>query len=175
MKVIFLDVDGVLNAEYSKSRCGECLGVDSDKVKRLKNIVDATGAEIVLSSTWRLGYNKDHNAVENHAKYLSNKLGKQHLRSVGMTPDLGRNGALRGSEIKAWLDRNDDIVDEYVILDDEYFADFYTGDLYRHLVRTDFYDTNGGLQDEHVEQAIRILNGELNEERVKEEKEDKAS
>lgn len=175
MKVIFLDVDGVLNYEHSKARCGEFIGIDSDKVKKLKEIVDATDAAIVLSSTWRLGYNKDHCDLENHAKYLSNKLGKQHLRSVGMTPDLGRNGAFRGHEIKAWLDKNDDIVDGWVVLDDEWFWDFNELDIGQHLVRTSFYGEDGGLQEEHVQEAIRILNGELNdEERTETEEKDKA-
>ena len=165
MKVIFLDIDGVLNSEHTKARCGECIGIDGAMVKRLRKIVEATGAEIVLSSTWRLGYNKDHKELEHHAKYLNNKLGNQHMRVVGMTPDLGRMGILRGDEIKKWLDTNSDVVEEYVILDDEYFESFNVGDLCKHWVRTSFYGEDGGLQDEHVEEAIKILNGELNEER----------
>lgn len=47
MKIIFLDIDGVLNYENSKSK------VEEEKVKLLKEIVDKTGAEIVLSSDWR--------------------------------------------------------------------------------------------------------------------------
>ena len=39
MKLIFLDIDGVLNCAISKSRCFGCLGIDDDKVKRLKTIV----------------------------------------------------------------------------------------------------------------------------------------
>ena len=162
MKVIFLDVDGVLNFSYSKSRCGKYIGIDSDKVKRLKEIVDATDAVIVLSSTWRLGYNKDHQELENHAKYLSNKLGKQHLRSVGMTLDFGHGGELRGHEIHEWLERNSDVVDQWVVLDDEWFEDFNEFEVGAHLVRPNFYDINGGLQEEHVQQAIKILNGKLN-------------
>ena len=48
MKVLFLDVDGVLN------RCGKSAqGLEEDKVALLKQIVAATGCRIVLSSTWR--------------------------------------------------------------------------------------------------------------------------
>lgn len=47
MKVIFLDFDGVITTEKSRW----CL--DKDKMLLLKRIVDATGAKIVISSSWR--------------------------------------------------------------------------------------------------------------------------
>ena len=40
MKVIFLDIDGVLNTPSSESRCGEYIGIDDEKVKKLKKIVE---------------------------------------------------------------------------------------------------------------------------------------
>ncbi len=50
MKVIFLDIDGVLKEEdYDAEFKDECFA-------RLKRIVDATGAEIILSSSWRIHY-----------------------------------------------------------------------------------------------------------------------
>eukprot|EP00164_Ancoracysta_twista_P007240 GFYU01010244.1.p1 GENE.GFYU01010244.1~~GFYU01010244.1.p1 ORF type:complete len:254 (-),score=54.13 GFYU01010244.1:128-889(-) len=45
-KIIFLDVDGVL--------CLAGVGLENGPVRNLKRIVDATGASIVLSSTWRM-------------------------------------------------------------------------------------------------------------------------
>lgn len=36
MKVIFLDIDGVLNTPSSESRCGEYIGIDDEKVEKLK-------------------------------------------------------------------------------------------------------------------------------------------
>ena len=59
MKIIFLDVDGVLNCKSSKSRCGGFLGIDDSKVKLLKEIIDITGAKIVLSSSWRYGWRRN--------------------------------------------------------------------------------------------------------------------
>lgn len=54
MKIIFLDVDGILNWGVCKSRAPSgCLGVEDDKVELLKQIVDRTGAKIVLTSTWK--------------------------------------------------------------------------------------------------------------------------
>ena len=158
MKVIFLDIDGVLNAEYTKARCDGFFGIDGTLVKRLKEIVDATGAEIILSSSWRFGINKDGEEIPSHMKYLHNKLGKQHLRTVGMTIDLKGE---RGHEIQKWLETNNDIVEQWVVLDDEVFSDFEECGIMSHLVQTTFYGENGGLQEEHVQQAIKILNGDI--------------
>ena len=54
MKVVFLDIDGVLNDDTTPSRTkSRLIFVDREKLLRLKRIVAATGAKIVLSSTWR--------------------------------------------------------------------------------------------------------------------------
>jgi hypothetical protein len=60
LKVIFLDVDGVLNSRGKWAGCDLANLTDSGTridplaVARLKRIVDATDAKIVVSSTWRL-------------------------------------------------------------------------------------------------------------------------
>lgn len=59
MKVIFLDVDGVLNTPSSESRCGEYIGIDDEKVEKLKKIVEKTKTEIVLVSTWKKYWRKE--------------------------------------------------------------------------------------------------------------------
>ena len=51
MKVIFLDIDGVLNEEKSRSRCVGYKGIDDKKAENLAKIVRATDAKIVLVST----------------------------------------------------------------------------------------------------------------------------
>ena len=47
------------------------------------------------------------------------------------------------------------------MLDDEWFYDFGFDEynIRNHLVQTSFYFSDGGLQDEHVDKAIYILNG----------------
>lgn len=58
MKVIFCDIDGVLNEDTTPTRTkSRVIFIDEEKLLRLKRIVDATGAKIVLSSTWR--YDRD--------------------------------------------------------------------------------------------------------------------
>ena len=55
MKVIFLDIDGVLNSRaYDRKRnWNEQSDIDETRLTLVKEIVDATEAKIVLSSTWR--------------------------------------------------------------------------------------------------------------------------
>ena len=55
MKVIFLDIDGVLNSrryDAKRDKNGNT-NIDETRLPLVKRIVDATGARIVLSSSWR--------------------------------------------------------------------------------------------------------------------------
>lgn len=157
-KIIFLDVDGVLNSHTTKDTCGFYIGIEDRKVKLLRDIVDATDAKIVLSSTWRLGFDYKGHRLEGHIPYLKEKLDKFGLEIYDKTEQLTRDGGCRGREIHEWLTRHPE-VDQWVVLDDEWFPDFSTYGIYSHWVRTAFY--GDGLTIDDVEDAIRVLNGEL--------------
>jgi len=165
-KVIFLDVDGVLH-DYSH----EDNNVQEEYVARLKQIVDATGADIILSSSWRMGYKEflDANHLEDvinekekaKLKLFHKYLYQYDLKLSGFTPYsmLGENS--RPLEIRAWLlDRP--CTKSFVILDDEEFNWQW---LRYFLVQTKRVVMDGdqpkhiyGLDDSHVMQAISILN-----------------
>lgn len=153
MKVIFTDVDGVLNDNATPSRTkNHMIFVDQEKLLRLKQIVDATGAKIVLSSTWR--YERED--VRYNGDFLELR---EAFRSMGLdfysyTP-VDAIGIRRGMEIRAWLGLHPE-VSQYIILDDEFF-DFDERGLLPRLVKTSF--RSGGLTDLHVELAIKLLNG----------------
>lgn len=58
IKVIFLDVDGVLNSDRTVRKTqGGYTFVDNRQMKNLKHIINMTGAKVVLSSDWR--YDRD--------------------------------------------------------------------------------------------------------------------
>lgn len=154
IKVIFLDVDGVLNCNTTRAHIGCCVGIEIAKVKLLKQIVDATGAQIVLSSSWKSGWSDDPDECTPEMKYLKRKLRGCGLRIIDITRES--NWFYRGWGIKQWCDDHD--VGNFVILDDETF-EFARRGLIDHLVQTSFYDKPGGLQPHHVETAIGILNG----------------
>lgn len=150
-KVIFLDVDGVLNEESTQTRTkSNCIFVDEAKLLLLKRIVDTTGAKLVLSSTWR--YDR------NDARYNGDFLQLQEaIRAVGLdfysfTPE-DVLGIRRGMEIKAWLGTHPE-VKQFVILDDELF-DYEERGLLDRLVKTNF--ENGGLTEAHVLEAVDLL------------------
>lgn len=142
-KVLLLDVDGVLNGRDTKATAPSgCIGVGSRYIKRLKEIVDATDAKVVLTSDWRLARDEDY-------LYLTQKLYKGGIRLYSQTPNL--RWQWRGREIREWLKEHD--VDSYVILDDIFFDDFE--DMEQHLVLT---DPDKGLTNQDVKKAIEILN-----------------
>jgi len=158
MKVIFLDIDGVLNCQSSKSRCGSFIGIDNDKVKRLKNIVYETDAKIVLCSSWKTDWERINKEEQNSiGNYLDKKLSKEHLHILDKTEDKGSD---RGKGINKWLNSHN--IESWIVLDDEYFSDYEEFNIFPNLIKTNFYSNNGGLQDIHVEQAIEMMKGEEN-------------
>lgn len=146
-KIIFLDIDGVLNYSGCKENApSSALGVSKEKIKLLKKIIDATGAKVVLSSTWRLDDGtKDY-------EYLIQRLREENVEIFGKTTDI--YWSKRGLEIEGWIE-NEDNIDGFVVLDDIEFSDFYRNKIKDHIVIIDY---NVGLTEEDVERAIEILN-----------------
>jgi HAD domain in Swiss Army Knife RNA repair proteins len=54
MKVIFLDIDGVLNCDHTPNPRKFPYVVDKKLLARFKKLLSRTGAKVVLSSSWRL-------------------------------------------------------------------------------------------------------------------------
>lgn len=149
MKIIFLDVDGVLNCPSTKARINGYIGVEQDKISLVKQIVEATEAKIVLSSTWRL----DIGIHEGHVtyNYLVEELAKQGLGIFDITPYRTDNE--RGLEIKEWLNRFGQEVERYIIIDDDTYdiMPYHKG----HVVRTSW---RKGIKPNAVKMAISMLN-----------------
>ncbi len=178
MKVIFLDIDGVMNDEDTIMKIihehPEVHNEDDPSIEHLnvlKEIVDATGADIVLSSAWRIGLNPTARVMDALAKV------GLYLRSVtpdGVPADVIRKKGFkpserymqkswitdgpateittdRGAEICYWLSKHPEY-DSFVIIDDEEFdiKQYYPG----HLIKT---DPRKGLLKKHIAQAIKIL------------------
>lgn len=175
MKVIFLDIDGVLNTNDTFEKmdvdCVESILIDEFRVEYLKKIVEKTDAKIVLSSSMRWRFRKVGNeviAVTHHfAPEFIKLLKKYGLALYDILPIITlENGkkVLRQDEIKMWLSLNND-VENFVILDDEssFLIDF-VGENFIILNRLpvgemvrDMKDSIG-LCEEHIELAINILN-----------------
>ena len=155
MKVIFLDVDGVLNSQQLFEKCedDQLISVDEDNIKNLKTIVDATGAKIVLSSSRRYGSAEHSDAVQDWCQILVDILAKYDLKIIDKTEYL--SSGRREDEIKDWLDKCEEKIEGFVILDDGAY-EWHRHGFDKHLVKTDF--CTGGLREEDADKAIKILN-----------------
>ena len=155
MKVIFLDIDGVLNTPSSESRCGEYIGIDDEKVEKLKKIVEKTKAEIVLISTWKKYWRKEEKLKplqDYSATYLDEKLAKQGLKAIDKTKDKSDGRYLsRGESILEYVYRNN--VENYIILDDCQF-DYDGCDLTDNYIKTNQIE---GLSEQQVKVACETL------------------
>lgn len=151
MKVIFLDVDGVLNSdEYIKGTIKSNIQgiekhVDVEKIKLLRQAIDQTNAKVVLTSSWRL---------TKMAQELI-KLLITYGIYADSTPYI-RNE--RGLEIKQWLADNQN-VEDFVILDDEIF-DSYDEGLMKKLVKIsngNGHNLGEGLLPKDIDEIIKKL------------------
>lgn len=145
--IIFLDCDGVLNNAQTREVVPATgfIGADDNNIIQLARIVQQTGAQIVLSSTW-----------QNDAPmlaYLKEKLAYYHLKIIDTTKE---KDIFRGHTILRYVNAHK--IEHYVILDDYPYEDFYTLYLDGHLVQTDF---SVGLSSQDAAQAIQILEGGL--------------
>jgi hypothetical protein len=152
-RIVFLDIDGVLNSrEVFERICTQMPEIrrkgrfeydvaqlDEVMVGRLNRILERTGAEVVLSSTWR----KLHLVHEVQAMLECKGFTG---RILSQTPVMN---TLRGHEIERWLQKNAPSA-SYVILDDDSDMEGCLDRLVQTSCRT-------GLQDEHVERAVALL------------------
>ena len=164
MKVIFLDVDGVLNNKlFLKKRriiLKENKGIyiprlDDKNFIALKTLVERTNAKIILSSYWRYYFDKNlmpnNNGLHNHGKDLTLKLRKHNLSLKDKTSTDLTRFQKRGDIIKEYLHTHEDI-DNFVILDDDNIMKEFTD---TNLVQT---KPEYGLTMSDVKKAENILN-----------------
>jgi hypothetical protein len=104
MKVIFLDIDGVLNCSSTPNPRKFPYVVDKRLLARLRRLLDRTGAKVVLSSSWRL---------DPVGLYAAKHWG---IPFIDICPDLPKSP--RSTEVLKWL-RTHPNVTRYAIIDDE--------------------------------------------------------
>jgi hypothetical protein len=104
MKVIFLDIDGVLNCGATPNPRNFPYIVDKKLLARLKRLLQQTSAKVVLTSSWR------HDPIGLlAAKYFD-------VPFFDVCPDLPKEP--RCEEILRWLKRHPGVT-RYVVIDDE--------------------------------------------------------
>jgi hypothetical protein len=103
-RIIFLDIDGVLNCKRTPNPRKLPYIVDPALLARFKRLVDQTGADVVLSSTWRY----------DPAGLFSAK--RWGIPFIDVIPDMP--GKPRRDEILAWL-KTQGHVRRFAVLDDD--------------------------------------------------------
>ena len=166
-KIIFLDIDGVLDTQLWYTQMDRNTTIDKygyafdpNAVANLKRIVEETGADIVISSSWKcMGLTQ-----------MEDMWNDRNLpgRIVGITPNSVSDELLlhadidsmelfhiRGEEIKEWLSKHGKRVSNYVIIDD---MDNMLPEQQSHFIQT---NPEVGITKEDSEKAIIILNKEV--------------
>jgi len=142
-KLLFLDIDGVLNSTHDIQRGVQ---LDPSKVLLVEGACLATGARIVISSNWRFLHDVE------ELKWLLKVAGLRRSRVVGVTPGSTES---RGREVLSYLQevwgRGSWSDYRYVILDDD--SDFLPEQIPR-LVRT---NKKYGLTVSDANRAIELL------------------
>lgn len=160
MKIIFLDIDGVLNSEnWYKSNKSSTLKIEDEKQKFISDsfdpecwkyvekLISETGAKIVLSSSWRL-YDLESTVKE----YTGTAFQPIIDNLIGVTP--GFMSRCRGMEIKLYLRSLSEQPESYVILDDD--RDMFESQ------RPYFVHINDetGITENDYKKALKILKNE---------------
>jgi HAD domain in Swiss Army Knife RNA repair proteins len=104
MKVIFLDIDGVLNCKKTANPRKLPYVVDLRLLARLRRLLGRSGAKVVLTSTWRY----------DPAGLFSAK--RWGIPFIGVTPDMPKRP--RRDEIRAWLETHPKVT-RFAVIDDE--------------------------------------------------------
>ena len=167
-KIIFLDLDGVLNTEYYQNYlCYQGLAYqdeygaffDPETTKQLKRIVDATNAKIVIESSWKyLGLDamqemwSDRQLPGKVIDITPSSVSDQWLLTANLDDIDPAMGHCKGMEIASWLADYTGPDARYVIIDDEYVI---LGSQVPNFILTNPYD---GITEELADKAISILN-----------------
>lgn len=161
MKVIFLDIDGVLNCYHKdekwQDRNDRVDMIHDDLVERLNDVLDRTGAYIVLSSTWRKSHKWRSTMRKSgiRRRFLGRtiSLSSEQYEWEKQNPDKsGFYFSERGKEIQEWLDRHPKVT-KYCVLDDD-------SDMLPHQKHFKTSIFEGGLTEEIAEEVIKYL-GEI--------------
>ncbi|MCM1188688.1 MAG: HAD domain-containing protein [bacterium] len=166
IKVLFLDIDGVLNSgcwnDSHPEEISDGTLIDEEKIRLLGSLVKKTGSKIILHSGWRTWFDPELKPLRAESRKLLELLGREGLRIEGITPDLTTEkirktkkfSLVKADEILLWLKTHRD-VSAWVVLDD---LDLHNIQVAQHQVRP---DPATGLTVEDTKKAEKILSGEI--------------
>jgi len=145
-KILFLDIDGVLNSRNYMNSVGHGDAIDPRCVMHLNEAIRRTGCKVVVSSAWRNLHTWTEllSILEDHGVNTSVFIDK--------TPDRFHEFKNRDDEISEWVDLNIQEGDQWCIIDDELE---HLVKLKDRLVKTSFQEK--GMTKEHEDAVARFL------------------
>ena len=161
-KVIFLDIDGVLNSNFwndtHQREISNGTLIDSEKIRLLGELVRHTGAGIVLHSGWKYWFDSHLQPLRIESARLETLLLKEGVSIDSATPDhateeikrSGKFSLVKAEEILAWLDDHKD-VKQWVVIDD---LDLHNTEVAKHQLRT---NPQTGLTINDVHEIEKML------------------
>ena len=114
MKVIFFQVDGILNFFDSDARAPSGkIGIAESRVKEFKKIITDSGARIVLIGNWRKDWNFDDSKCTPDGIYLNKKLERRGLHILDKI-----NDEMSDEEgVTDWIRRHPNVTESCVLTD----------------------------------------------------------
>ena len=142
MKVIFLDIDGVLTTDRTQYK-----SADPECMARLNTLVETTGAKVVLTSTRRF---------DKGIRELLRSWGARfEIWGFTQSKEEQEYGFLLSGkkieEIYDWVIHSKEPVTQFVIIDDESYGNNSPGSVY---IRTNMIY---GFQDHDYKKALEML------------------
>ncbi len=166
LKILFLDIDGVLCTLRSHFAYGDKGGLmsawDITCCQMIRRLCKKYNYKIVISSTWRNStgrikvldyYLAMYGLIDYCYKYPDMVTGAERLKleDEWKTPNSERiPGKTRGTEIKMWLDKHPEVT-KYIIVDDD--VDMLD-EQKPYLIKT---DTDEGFGSDNMMQAMKVM------------------
>lgn len=162
MKIVFLDIDGVLNSNFwndnHQKEISDGTLIDKEKIRILEPLIKRANANIILHSGWRFWFDSELKPLRIEAQRLIELLAEEELTISGVTPDLTTEeiratkkfSLVKADEILLWLKLHNDVTG-WVVLDD---LDLHNCHVEQHQVKT---NPKIGLTVENIKLAEEIL------------------
>ncbi len=162
MKIIFLDVDGVLNSkswnDSHQQEIRDGILIDETKIKLLSKLINKTNASIVLHSGWRFWLDSEFQPSRKESEIFLGMLLDENISIFDITPDhrteeimkTNKLSLVKAGEILEWVSKHENI-EQWVVLED---LDLNNKEVENHQIRT---DSQKGLTLENITEAEKIL------------------
>lgn len=161
-RVLFLDIDGVLNSNFwndsHQKEISDGILIDEEKIKILAHLIKKANAKVILHSGWRTWFGQDLKPLRPESQRLVEMLNREGVSIDGITPDLTTEeirktkkfSLVKADEILLWLEQHNEVIG-WVVLDD---LDLHNADIEKHQVMP---DPTIGLTLKDAEKAEKII------------------